>query len=140
LQQATAHVQSVLRCLERPLEKLDESVERALVDLAMSVGRHIVRRELKIDPGQVIAVVREAVAELPVAARRVQLYLHPDDAALLKERLALHDTDSHWELIGDPAVSRGGCRVVSETSQIDATVENRVAAVVARIMGDERDG
>lgn len=132
-------LKEVLDRLAHPLEGLDERVEQSLVSLAMSVSRHLLRRELKMDPGQVIAVVREAMAALPVAANRVQIYLHPGDAALVKERLTIKDDESPWEILEDPGLSRGGCRVVSETSLIDATVENRVAAAVAHIMGDERD-
>ena len=36
-------------------------------------------------------------------------------------------------------LSRGGCRVSTDTSRIDATVENRVNAVIAEVLGGERD-
>lgn len=133
------HMQSLLKCMAAPLEELDEQVEKSLVKLAMSVGRHIVRRELKIDPAQVIAVVRESVSALPIAASRVRIHLHPDDAALIRERLPVHEQDSQWDIVEDPGLTRGGCKVVSESSQVDSSVENRVAMAVSKILGDERD-
>ena len=33
---------------------------------------------------------------------------------------------------------RGGCRVTSENSTIDATVEQRLGAAIAAVLGDER--
>lgn len=135
----TGQLRAMLDSLARPLKDQDEAIEHALVSLAMSVGQHLVRRELKADPGQVIAVIRESLAALPVAASRVRLFLHPDDAALVRERLKVHEGDSQWIIVEDPALTRGGCRVVSETSQVDSTVEHRVATAIASIMGEERD-
>ncbi len=133
-------VEELLVRLARPLEDLDERVEESLVSLAMSVAQHLVRRELKANPGQVIAVVREAVSALPLATQTVHLHLHPEDAELVRETLAVHDGDTPWHVVEDPVLTRGGCRVVTETSQVDATVEHRVAAAIAKVLGEEREG
>ncbi|MCP4040741.1 MAG: flagellar assembly protein FliH [Gammaproteobacteria bacterium] len=131
---------SLISSFSAPLDNLDSQVEESLVSLAMSVARHLVRRELKIDPGQVVAVVRDAMKALPVASPRVELHLHPEDARLVREIMVVSDTESKWRVIEEPMLTRGGCRIITETSQIDATVENRVAAVVAKVMGEEREG
>ncbi len=129
----------LLRSLAQPLEQLDSQIEESLVALAMSVAKHLVRRELKSDPGQVIAVVREAASALPVNSRQVRLYLHPEDAALVRDTLGVHAGEGTWEITEDPIMTRGGCRVQTDTSQVDATVEARVAAVIAHVMGEERE-
>jgi len=54
--------------LAKPFEVLDAEVERELLTLAMALARQIVRRELKADPTQIIGIIREAIAALPVAA------------------------------------------------------------------------
>lgn len=134
-----AHIQRILECMAAPLEKLDHEVEESLVRLSMSVARHLVRRELKSDPGQVIAVLREAMNALPITSSRVRLSLHPEDAALVREALSVSEAEGKWQLVEDPVLTRGGCKLVTETSQIDATIESRVAAAVAKILGEERD-
>ena len=35
-------------------------------------------------------------------------------------------------------MTRGGCRVTTETAQIDARLETRINAVMAAMLGDER--
>ena len=130
---------SLLRSLSKPLEQLDAQVEESLVSMAMSVARHLVRRELKSEPGQVIAVVREAVSALPINSQQVRLHVHPEDAALVREALGVKDGEGGWEIVEDPVLTRGGCRVVTDTSQVDATVESRVAAVIGHVMGEERE-
>lgn len=130
--------EALMQTLARPLERLDEAVEQELVTLALTVARHLVRRELKTDPGEVLGVVREAVSQLPVAEGRIQVHLHPEDAALVRETLSVNEQEQGWQIIEDPLMTRGGCRVQSQRSQIDATVENRLNAVIARVMGGER--
>lgn len=139
LESRAGRLEGLLRSLGRPLEVLDGQIEEQLVALAMSVAKHLVRRELKSDPGQVIAVVREAVSVLPLASQTLHLHLHPEDAALVREMLPVNGADVPWQIVEDPVLTRGGCRVATEISQVDATVENRVARVVAKVMGEERD-
>lgn len=129
---------SILQLLAKPLEQLDDEVERQLTSLALTVGKQIARRELKADPSQVIAIIREAVARLPTAARDVRVHLHPEDAAIVRERLAATTHDRAWSVVEDPALSQGGCVVRTDTSQIDQRLESRLNAIVSSILGDER--
>ncbi len=141
LQARTQHLEQLLTVLADPISQLDKEVEDQLVELVLAVSRQLIRRELKADPGQIIAVVREAVSLLPVAAREYRLALHPEDAALVREALAMDESDGNrpWIIVEDPTLTRGGCRVVSEASYIDATVERQLAAVAATLLGDERE-
>jgi flagellar assembly protein FliH len=133
-------LERLLRALAEPLADLDEAAERELLALVMAVARQLVRRELKTDPGEIVACVREALAALPAAARQVRVHLHPEDAKLVREALRLEERagEHGFRLVEDPTLTRGGCRVSSETSQIDATLETRLNAVAARLFGGER--
>ena len=63
----------------------------------------------------------------------------PDDASLVTSALSLGDADENrWQVVSDPVITRGGCRVVSDASVIDATIENRLAVIIAQALGDER--
>jgi flagellar assembly protein FliH len=124
--------------LAKPFEELDAEVERELLSLAMALARQIVRRELKADPTQIIGVIREAIASLPVAARDVRVHLHPEDAAVVRQNLAPTESERAWELIEDPVMARGGCQVTSATSRIDARLETRLGAILSELMGTER--
>lgn len=130
----------LMSTLAQPLAELDVEVEQQLLALSLAVARQLVRREIKTDPGQVMAAVREAMAVLPISARKVRLHLHPEDAELVREALSLGEREQGWQIVEDPAVARGGCRIVTDSSQIDATVEARMQAVITAVMGGERDG
>ena len=132
-------LESVLNLQARPLAELDEIVLRQLAALAGAIARQLVRRELRTQPEQIIAVIRETVALLPAAAREVRIHLHPEDAALVRERLVEPAAERAWTLVEDPVITRGGCRISSEHSSIDAQVETRLGAAIAAVLGDERN-
>lgn len=139
LRHKTAVFAELMEALSEPFKTLDEEVERELVKLAIAVATQIIRREIKMDPGQVIAAVREAIRILPLSSQKISLYLHPDDAGLVRSTLSLDEMSPAWTIVEDPLITRGGCRVDTEVSYIDATVENRLAAVVATLLGGERE-
>jgi flagellar assembly protein FliH len=131
----------LLSTLSTPLLELDVQVEQQLVSVATLVAKHVVRREIKTDPNQIVGAVRKAVSVLPISARDVRVYLHPEDAVVVREGLAMSDgadDDLRWKIVEDAALTRGGCNVETEHSRIDATVESRLAAVIAQVMGGER--
>lgn len=138
LEQRARQFDEVLKALAAPLEQLDEDVETQLVSLAFMIAKHVVRRELRADPTQVIAVVRETVGLLPLAQRNVRVHLHPQDAAIVRERLAEPQAERAWTLVEDPVMSRGGCRVSTDTAQIDARLETRLSTVLNHLLGEAR--
>lgn len=139
LRKQTAELVSLLGSLSEPFKELDEAVENELVNLAIGIASQLIRREIKIDRGQIVAVIREAVNALPLAAQKITLHMHPEDAELVRSSLALDDVSPPWTIIEEPLFTRGGCKVETETSRINATVENRLAIIVATVLGGERE-
>jgi flagellar assembly protein FliH len=129
---------TLLQFMSRPLEELDADVEKMLLQLTLSVGKQLARRELRVDPSQVIAIIRESLQELPIAARQARVHLHPQDASIVRERLAEPSSERAWTIVEDPTMSRGGCVVKTDTSRIDARLESRINTVIANVLGDER--
>jgi flagellar assembly protein FliH len=134
----SARFEALMQALATPLEQLSDEVEDELVKLAVAIAKQIVRRELKSEPAQVVGVVKEALNALPAAGQNIRLQLHPDDARLVAEIMLANVTERKWELVENPIMQRGGCRIETDTASVDATIESRVAAIAARIMGGER--
>ena len=128
-----------LLALAEPFRELDEAVEQALVSLAIRVARQIIRRELKTEPGQIVGVVREAIELLPVSARNIEVHLHPEDAAVVRTAFGESGTNLVRALVEDPVMTRGGLRVITDTSQVDARVEKRLEGILATLVGGERE-
>lgn len=138
LERRVQNLASILDFMAKPMAALDAEVQRQLVMLVGAIARQIVRRELKTQPDEIIAVIRETVALLPMTARDVRVHLNPEDAKLVRARVADGGSERAWSIAEDPTISRGGCRVSSENSSIDATLEQRLGAAIASALGDAR--
>jgi flagellar assembly protein FliH len=128
----------ILGTLEKPFEQLDQQVENEIVTLVISMVRQLIRREVKLDPGQIVGVVREALGILPVNARGIRVVLHPEDAELVRNAYTLGEHDQQWQIVEDPVIQRGGCRIHTDTSQIDATLDSRLNSLIAPLLAGER--
>jgi flagellar assembly protein FliH len=129
---------SLIDSLARPFENLDSAVEEELLQLSLALAKQVVRRELRQDPTQIIAIVREAIAALPVSAREVRVHLHPEDAAIVRQHLAPTERERAWVVVEDPVMMRGGCQVLTPTSRVDARLETRLGKVLSDLLGGQR--
>lgn len=130
---------TVLDTLARPMRELDRQVEDELLELVHAVARQLIRRELRTEPGEVVGVIRAGLQALPTAASDVVVTLHPEDAALVRERLQPSDGDTPWKIQADPILERGSCRITSDSSQVDGRLETRLGRVIAGLFDDARD-
>ncbi len=137
--QKVAELDALMNTLVHPLEKLDDEVEQQLVQLCVMLTRHLVRRELRTSPEEILGTLREALSLLPSAQREVRIVLHPEDAGLVRTHWQGEEEERRWRLVEDPTITRGGCRVESERSRIDATVEQRLNALLTQFLGGDRE-
>lgn len=122
--------------LATPLKAVEVEVEHELASLALAMAREVIGREVHDHPDFIVSLVPQVVATLPSGAREIKVRLNPADAALLHEHLPDGDGEASWSIIEDARLSRGGCRVETPDSSVDATLETRLAAVVARVFAD----
>jgi flagellar assembly protein FliH len=128
----------LLDTLTPQLAVLDDGLLTQLADLVAVAVRQFVRRELTLQPGEVVRVLRECLAALPASDARVRVHLHPADAELVREALQVDQFERPWSIVEDLNLQRGGCRLDTETSTVDATVETRLNVLLARLLGDAR--
>lgn len=143
LEKNAASLRSIIELLSEPLKELDDGIVNQLSQLSMTVAKQVVRRELHTEEGEIVGIVREAMTALPASSRKIILNIHPDDAELVRNAFSLNDeTESEelrWKLIEDPMLTRGGCKISSENSSIDATVEGRLNRIINTLLGGERE-
>ncbi|MDP2879863.1 MAG: flagellar assembly protein FliH [Sulfuricella sp.] len=120
-----ARLAQLMSVLDGALNQFDETLTQNLLSLALDVAKQMLREALRVRPELVLPVIREAVNSLPQASQHPHLKLHPEDAALVRSLMADELNHFHWKLIEDGRVERGGCRVETTNSEIDATMENR---------------
>lgn len=128
-----ARLVQLMSALDGALNQFDETLTQNLLSLALDVARQMLREALRVRPELVLPVISEAVNSLPQASQHPHLKLHPEDAALVRSLMADELNNFHWKLIEDNRVERGGCRVETTSSEIDATMENRWKRILAAL-------
>jgi flagellar assembly protein FliH len=122
LQDQIARLQSVASALMEPLEQQDAALENIIMDIAVGLSKHILRTELKADVSAMYSVVQQAVQSLPMGATNIRVFLHPDDVTQVKELFVGRE----WQFLADGQLEHGGCRVESQESIVDFSVERRL--------------
>jgi flagellar assembly protein FliH len=135
MQRQVERLRALIEQIARPLATLDDEVERALVDLACAVARRVLDEELRTAPERVATLARCALAALPADIRDIRLYLHPDDATLLRGELQPPPEAMSFRIFNDPALARGDCRVQTESAYLDARLDARIALAADALSG-----
>lgn len=128
-----AQMHALLQNMQGALNQLDEQVAQSLLDLALEIARQMVRESLQVKPEAILKIVSDAIGGLPHFNHNAHLILHPEDATLVHEHMGEQLSHAGWKIFTDAKITRGGCRVETAHSQIDATVEARWKCIVESI-------
>jgi len=102
------------------------------IELAVAIAERILRRQLPLAAELPATLVQEAL-ELATGSRQVRVRMHPDDLSALRREIeavvAAAGQAAQSELLPDPTISRGGCRLETQYGVIDQTIEAQLARI-----------
>lgn len=127
-----ARLDELMKHVAHAINEQDYTLEQALLNLVLAVARPVVARELSLDSRHILTVVRQALAALPPSRDNVRIFVNPADAVLLNE--AKERTGDAWRVLPDEQVAKGGCRIETEQSLVDYTVERRFTQMVEQLL------
>ncbi len=130
---AAAQLQTVVESFTLALGEMEQSVADQLLSMGLEIARQMTRASLKAHPEQLLPIIREALAALPVSHAHPVLHLHPEDSQLLQEQLGDQIAHGGWRLLADSEVERGGCRIEAGSSEVDATLPQRWKKILEAI-------
>lgn len=133
LEQQSRQLLTILRALQQPMAKVDDEVEAELLSLVLAVSRQVIYTQMRLEPKEILAAVREGLAALPSNARKVRLFLNPQDLAQLREQMTHLGEDFHGELLSDESVKPGGCRLTSDVSTVSLDLDERMSTIFGRL-------
>jgi flagellar assembly protein FliH len=114
--------------LDEALAEFDQQVADELLALATEIARQVVRDEISARPDVIVKVVHEALSQLP--HQHATIFLHPDDASLVRSYAGDALTHAGHRLLEDARLSPGDCILESGSSQSDATLATRWRRVI----------
>jgi flagellar assembly protein FliH len=119
-------------------ETLIEQTERQMVQLALTIARRIVYREVSLDPELIAAMAHVALKKLGTASPAT-IRLNPEDYTVIT-RDGERWGGAQVTVVPDPAITRGGCLVESEFGRIDASIDHQFEEMTRALLGEERGG
>jgi len=132
-----AQIHMLLQNLQDALNKVDEQLAQSLLDLSLEIARKMVGENLQAKPEIILKIVGDAIGNLPHFNQNAHLILHSDDAELVRKQMGDQLLHTGWKILTDEQIKRGGCRVETSHSQVDATLEARWKRVVESIGQDK---
>ena len=128
--QIAERIDAMMSDLQQSLDQIDQAIAEQLLATAVGIAQQVVRQSLHIKPELLLPVVREAIDALYPLSGNPMLYVHPDDAELIRTHLGEALEHKNWRIVEDHSLSPGGCRIEHGGSEVDATKETRWRRVI----------
>ncbi len=131
-EQQVAQLLQVAEALIDPISHQQQQLETTLLDYVTSLTRQLVERELLQDSSHILGVVKQAITALPVGSSHTTVCLNPDDLAVIETFSEENNKD--WKFRGDPQILPGGCRIQTDESLVDFTIESKLQAMFGQFL------
>jgi flagellar assembly protein FliH len=99
-----------------------------LLALVKKVSEQVIRCELTLNPGQLLTLTEEALANMPSEAQDVSIHLHPDECTRIKDLVP--ERAAAWRLVANESLALGECRIVTSEAEMDIGCQQRLDACV----------
>lgn len=118
-------LQSLAANFTQALEVADQQVEQSILHLALDIAKSMLKQQLAVDETLILPVVRDAMQHLTDMNKPARIFVHPEDARILREQMQEELAEQPWHIHEDPAIERGGCLVETSDNQVDASNATR---------------
>lgn len=122
--------------VEQAMEQLEQETSEALLGLSLKISEQMLQQALKVRPELLLPLVRGVMEGVPQHAHHPHLHLHPEDAALVRSHMSAELSQGGWRIIEDKRIARGGCRIETAISEVDATLATRWKHLAAALGQD----
>jgi len=137
-------LKNILAALQQAATAIDQSRhawqqhwERHAVKLAAAIAERLCRRELSRQPEITFEWIRESL-ELAAGSAQITLRLNPQDHATLAGRVEAIAKQvaslGTMQVVADPAITAGGCRVDTEFGSLDQQIEAQLARITEELL------
>ena len=112
------------------------AISDEILGLALAVAQQMTYSALETDREAVLAVIQNALGRVLQPVTQATITLHPADAVLVKEQLGETLAAGNWRVVEDTQIKRGGCKLRTLASELDASIETRWQRITAALGQD----
>ncbi len=136
-----ARCDALVNELDAGLNALEGRLADQVLRLSMKLAERIACHAIQTDPTLIQSVLDDALNRLSAPWRQLDIAANPVDLPVIESWLARRDAEvvstgataddgargsARVRLRPDPTLTPGGCRIVADDTQLDATVETRI--------------
>ena len=126
-------INTIFANLDQHIQTIDQQIAQDLLTLAIDLTKKMITQALKIHPELILPIVQEAIQHLPTTRQHLCLFLHPEDAKIVRQYINEQQLQESWEIREDTQLVQGGCRIEAGGSEIDASIETRWRRILSTI-------
>lgn len=123
--QMAGQIGALVKNFDADFLALEGEMAQALARCAVELARQVVRSEITQRPEHIAKVAHDAVEALQLSAKHVRVRVNPADYPLVIDGAGEEMRAREAQVLPDPEVARGGCKVDSDISSVDATLATR---------------
>jgi flagellar assembly protein FliH len=135
----TKRMEALLPALEQVVDQIDDAKgeilarwEHSALSVIIAIAQRVIRRELNQQPEIALDLIGEAL-RLATGATDIALHVSPADYENMRPQIEKLSATlarlSPNQIVADPTVSIGGCRVETRFGSIDAQVESQLRRI-----------
>ncbi|ENM5733736.1 flagellar assembly protein H [Vibrio mimicus] len=129
--EAVKSVNEIYQVLSRWQSEREQQQRHVICELVQKVAQQVVRAELTLMPQQILALVDETLGAMPGKPEKVTVHLNPQDLERIKQINA--KLPNAWKLVANPELPEGGCHLVTEDAEADASCDSRLQACMDNV-------
>lgn len=131
-------ITNLLTNFQQSINDLDELIVPKLVDLALLAAQKTVGSISKVKQKQLVYTIKALLEQCLLISGPIILHINPDDFIWLEPMLGEEIKQDNWQWIADPNVESGGCKLFTETNEIDASISNHWQIMAESLQGDDQ--
>ena len=132
-------MQSLVPALEKLVSEINDAKgellsrwERTAMTVVTCIAERVIRRELEQRPEIALELIAEAL-RLAASSAEILLHINPTDYENLGSQIeqlgATLARLAPSQIVADPEISLGGCRVVTKFGEVDAQIESQLRRI-----------
>jgi flagellar assembly protein FliH len=129
--EAVEPINELYRALSQWQSEKEQQQRHMICELVQKVAQQVIRAELTLMPQQILALVDETLGTMPGKTEKVIVHLNPQDL----DRITQVNTNlpDEWQLVANPDLPVGGCHLVTDDAEADASCDSRLQACMDNV-------
>lgn len=119
------------------VNQINETVTPKLFDLALLAAEKTVGSLPNVKQKQLMHTIKAVIEQTLIVDPPMTIRLNPNDFVWLEPLLNDEIERNEWQFIADASIELGGCKIFTQTNEIDASVNNHWQIISDSVHGDE---